>query len=187
MARRNRDTRAILRTIERSEQRSRLFWWMVDHHDEIVEAARRHRVNWGGFCAEAAKLGLTDTRGRAPTARNARETWRQARRAVAALRAAEAAKPPARPGSIYPSRIPKDWKPEPFRTLGSVGSGTGAALRPPASAAPGAPATPPAHRRPRFLGSPDDPPEVQEMWANLEDQFDKEDRWAGGLPVKRRR
>jgi len=182
----------MLRSIARGEDRSPLFWWMVDHHDEIVANAGK-RIRWKGVCAQAAARGLTDAKGNPPSERTARATWRKARLAVAAARSAEAAKSPARPGSIYPSRIPKDWKPEPFRKLGPAGSGTAVALCAPAlpvapaSAESGVPATPPAHRTPRFLGSPDDPPEVQEMWANLEDQFDKEDRWAGGLPVKRRR
>ena len=60
---------------------------------------------------EATKRGLTDTRGRPASGENARKTWRQARKAVADARAAEAAKPSPRPGSVYPSRIPKDWRP----------------------------------------------------------------------------
>jgi hypothetical protein len=115
MSRRHRDTKAILRTIERSEQRSSLFWWMVEHHDELVNASEGRRIIWATFCAEAVKRGLRDTRGEVPSERNARETWRQARIAVAEARGAEAAKPAARPGAIYPSRIPKDWKPEAFR------------------------------------------------------------------------
>jgi hypothetical protein len=111
MARRNRDTKAILRTIERSEQRSSLFWWMVENHDGILRASERQRINWSAFCAQATKRGLRDTRGQVPSERNARETWRQARRAVAEARAAEAVKPSPRPGSIYPSRISKDWRP----------------------------------------------------------------------------
>jgi hypothetical protein len=93
MSRQKRDTEAILRTIERSEQRSSLFWWMVERHDEILQASERQRISWPAFCAEAAKRGLTDTRGRPPSEGNARETWRQARIAVANARKADAAKP----------------------------------------------------------------------------------------------
>jgi hypothetical protein len=115
MPRRSRDTRAVLRTIQRSERRSALFWWFVENHDEIQKAAQGARIDWASFCAEAAKRGLTDTHGHAPTERNARETWRQARRAVSEARSHEAAQGPTRKGSVYPSRIPKDWKPEAFR------------------------------------------------------------------------
>jgi hypothetical protein len=115
MPRRNRDTKAILRTIERSDQRSTLFWWMVDHYDEMVGAAKRRRISWGAFCAEAAKQGLTDTRGHPPSEANARKTWSRARAAVEQARAEDRASRPVRPGSVYPSRIPKDWKPEAVR------------------------------------------------------------------------
>jgi hypothetical protein len=133
MPRRNKGVKAILRTIERSARRSSLFWWMVEHHDELLEATEREPIRWRAFCAEAAQQGLTDTRGKAPTETNARKTWQQARRAVAQARAAEAAKPPPRPGSVYPSRMPKEWKPEAFRTPEAAGSGPGIA---PAPAAP---------------------------------------------------
>lgn len=106
-------TRALLRTAERSDRRSPLFWWMVDNHDQMLSAARDRPISWDAFAGEAARLGLTDTKGQPPTPRNARETWIQARRAVAKERerqAAEAAKP--RVGAIPPSRIPHDWRPE---------------------------------------------------------------------------
>ena len=49
---------------------------------EILQAAGGKRIRWAPFCAKAVALGLVDTRGQAPTERNARETWAQARRAV---------------------------------------------------------------------------------------------------------
>jgi len=117
MSRLNRDTRALLRTVERSERRSRLFWWFVEHHDEFAAASQHGRIDWIGFCAKAATLGLLDTRGEPPTERNARETWRQARKAVASAREREAARAvqAKRVGAIPPSRLPKDWKPSGFR------------------------------------------------------------------------
>ena len=127
MPRRNRDTKAILRTIERSEQRSPLFWWMVEHHDEMVKAAKRRRINWAAFCAEAAKRGVTDTRGEPPTESNARKTWLRARREVEQARAAEATKPPPHPGSVFPSRIPKDWRPQVVPVPAAAVSGTAVA------------------------------------------------------------
>jgi hypothetical protein len=112
MPRRSKNTRAVLRTIQRSERRSTLFWWFVENHDEVQKAAQAARIDWTSFCSEAAKRGLTDTRGRRPTERNARETWRQARRAVSEARSQEAAQGPPRKGSVYPSRLPKDWRPQ---------------------------------------------------------------------------
>jgi len=90
-----RQSRAILATIGRSKARSPLFWWMVEHHDAIIAAAAGERIRWGAFCAEATRLGLTDTRGRPPTERNARETWRQARRVVARAKLRQAATAPS--------------------------------------------------------------------------------------------
>ncbi len=105
--------KSIFRSVERDERRSPLFWWMVDHHDQMLKAADGRPINWAAFCLEAAAIGLTDTRGQPPKERNARETWSQARKAVARAREREAATAPPKPGSIYPSRTPADWRPEP--------------------------------------------------------------------------
>ncbi len=69
---------------------------MVDHHDEIIAAFAGERIRWTAFCAEVTRLGLTDTGGRPPTERNARETWRQARRMVARAKLRQAAAAPLR-------------------------------------------------------------------------------------------
>jgi len=111
MTRQTNKTKSILRAVQRSNLRSPLFWWMVEHHDEIEAASAGQRISWKAFCERASAEGLTDTRGRPPTERNARETWRVARAAVAAQRRAAAAKP-SRPGSVYPSRISPDWRPQ---------------------------------------------------------------------------
>ncbi len=112
-------SRAILATIARSDARSPLFWWMVAHHDEIIAAAAGERIRWAAFCAEAARLGLTDTRGRPPTERNARETWRQARRTVARtkvnLETLAIAPSPKRPFPIAPDQQAPLLPPPPFR------------------------------------------------------------------------
>jgi hypothetical protein len=95
-----RQARAILHTIARSDARSPLFWWMVEHHDEIIAAAAGQRIQWTRFCAEAARIGLTDTRGQPATERNARETWRQARRMVERVNVRQAVTAPSpRPSS----------------------------------------------------------------------------------------
>lgn len=108
MARRNRDSKAIDNTIERSRLRSSLFRWMVKRHDELTERWSEGKIDWRISCEEFAELGLTDTKGKPATERNARETWLQARKHVAAIRAKEAARLP-RP--INPSRMPKEWRP----------------------------------------------------------------------------
>jgi hypothetical protein len=202
MARRNRDTRAILKTIERSDERSPLFWWMVEHHDEMIQSAHGQRIRWASFCARAVEKGLVDTRGRPPTERNARETWAQARRAVQEARAQLAARPPK---PVYPSRMPK-WTPPAIlaaieagnpAVTGGVPIGAGDANAAYAKAehglmlrqAPPPPLPPPKptteHRISR-LASPDDPPEIHEAYAALEDQFDKADWYLmTGKPKKK--
>ena len=108
MANRKRGTKAILKTIERSEQRSSLFWWMVENHDDILAAANGKRILWQPFCAKAAADGLTDTKGQPACERAAREAWQQARKYVSEMKAKAAAKAP-RP--VHPSRIDKNWRP----------------------------------------------------------------------------
>ncbi len=88
-------TRSVLQTIARSDARSPLFWWMVDHHDAIIAAVAGERIRWAAFCTAVTRLGLTDTRGQPPTERNARETWRQARQVVARAKLRQAGTTPS--------------------------------------------------------------------------------------------
>ena len=108
MARQKRDTKAILKVIERSGDRSDLFWWMVEQHDEIIKKASGKRIHWPSVCAEAARRGRMDRLGRPPTVMTAKKTWQRARKEVEAARAAET---PAPPPQINPSRIDKTWRP----------------------------------------------------------------------------
>jgi hypothetical protein len=104
--------RAVLREIAHSAERSPLFWWMVEHHDELAQAAEGRRLRWKQLCERFAGLGLTDVNERVASERTARATWSRARRAVAEARERAAAKrPPHRPGR-YPSRFPADWRPQ---------------------------------------------------------------------------
>jgi len=90
---------------------------MVDHHDEIIAAVAGERIRWAAVCAEVTRLGLTDTRDRPPTERNARETWRQARRVVARAKLRQAAAAPSsKPSSlIAPDRQASLVQPPPTR------------------------------------------------------------------------
>lgn len=201
MTQRRRDTKAILRTVVQSERRSPLFRWMVEHHDELVEASGRDGIHWASFCAQAAKRGLTDTQGRPPTADNARKTWERARRAVRKARAEAAA---GGPKPIYPSRTPKGWVPPGIAAAIAAGNPAVEGVRPvgagaEASAgtavvprAPPAPPVPPARAEGKLpfsrLADPDDPPEVHAAYAELEEQFDKADWYLmAGSSKKRRR
>lgn len=202
MTQRKRDTKAILRTVERSERRSPLFRWMVEHHDELVEASRRDGIHWASFCAEAAKRGLTDTRGHPPTTDNARKTWERVRRVVQKARAEAAAKPPK---PIYPSRTPKGWVPPGIAAAIAAGNPAVDGVRPAKTATdparggalvshpPPPPPSPVPPVRPEGeapfsrLADPDDSPAIHAAYAELEKQFEKADWWLMAGPSKKRR
>ncbi len=168
---------------------------MVEHHDEMVEAACGQRIRWGPFCAKAPALGLVDTRGQAPTERNARETWAQARRAVREARAELAARPEK---PIYPSRMPKWTPPEILAAIEAgnpavEGAGARGAIVPPAAALstgtalaarpppPKPPSPPPEVAAGGKLLSqyakPGDSIEMQQKLRAAEDRLKKFDRW----------
>lgn len=201
MTQRRRDTKAILRTVAQSEQRSPLFRWMVEHHDELVEASRLDRIHWANFCAEASKRGLTDTQGNAPTTATARKTWTRARRAVREAQAELTARPPK---PVYPSRLPKGWVPPEILAAIEAGSpavegthgsaaarGTGVAPSPGNALVPRPPPPVPAKSEAgktlSRYAKPEDPPEVQAAYAAIEEQLDQADWWLmGGTSNKRR-
>jgi hypothetical protein len=85
---------SIIDRVEMPHQRSKLFEWLLAHHDEMVAASAGRRVEWRRLCAEFAKEGLTDGEGNPANARTARMTWWRVRKEKAridALRAAERA------------------------------------------------------------------------------------------------
>jgi hypothetical protein len=85
---------SIIDRVEMPYQRSKLFEWLLAHHDEMVAASAGRRVEWRRLCAEFAKEGLTDGEGNPANARTARMTWWRVRKEKAridALRAAERA------------------------------------------------------------------------------------------------
>jgi hypothetical protein len=109
MARRNRDSKAIDNTVDRSRLRSSLFRWMVKRHDDLVAKwSEDGKVDWRASCEEFVELGLTDLTGKPASEKTARQTWFRVRKHVAVIRAKQAALAP-RP--INPSRMPKDWRP----------------------------------------------------------------------------
>jgi hypothetical protein len=85
---------SIIGRVEMPYQRSKLFEWLLAHHDEMVAASTGRRVEWRRLCAEFANEGLTDGDGNPASARTARMTWwrvRKEKARVDALRAAERA------------------------------------------------------------------------------------------------
>ncbi len=107
MPKSKRELREVLPALKRGEERSTLFWWMLDHIDELVAAANGRRPRWGQLCERFASLDLKDGRGCLPSPEAARRTWRHVRLYAASQ---EAAKLPKR--SKPPSRMSPDWRPE---------------------------------------------------------------------------
>jgi len=131
--------RAMRETIRRGPDRSSLYWWMVDHHADLIdEGVAAGRMPWRKLCRDFAAEGLTDGRGKAATPARAGKTWRDACVAVAA--AAERTKTAARENQPPPlSRSHSDWQPPIAETP----------LRPPALGHPREEATAlPANRTP---------------------------------------
>ena len=98
MERSRKHEQAVIAELQQGGDRSGLFWWLVDHHDEIVHATRGQRIRWDGFAKSIAKLGLLDFFGNSPNPRVCRLTWYKARVFVAAARASTRA-PAVEPSS----------------------------------------------------------------------------------------
>jgi hypothetical protein len=74
--------KAMRQAVAHGPDRSTLFWWMVEHHAELVDAGKQGRMPWKRLCKDFAEEGLTDGRGKAPTELRASRTWREACREV---------------------------------------------------------------------------------------------------------
>jgi hypothetical protein len=60
------------------EARSPLRRWMARHADELTPSLTRlARPNWQAMATEIRERGIQDGRGRPPTARTVRDTWRK--------------------------------------------------------------------------------------------------------------
>jgi len=104
---------AVLRDIARGPERSSLFYWLYDSHDEIVQASLGRRIRWKPIAEHAGKLGLTDGDDKPPTAERVRQTWFGVRQEVAKQRALRASG--LRPSlSLRAKRPPADWQPSSF-------------------------------------------------------------------------
>ena len=112
MARRTQTFQAILEEVARGGDRSPLFWFLVQHHDELLQQAEGRRLRWDALCQRFAQHGLTDARGETANPKTARQTWLRARKAVVeAKRRKQVSDAARRPGDVYPSRISPDWRP----------------------------------------------------------------------------
>ncbi len=101
---------AVLNTIARGPERSSLFYYLYDNHDEIVRASAGRRIRWEPLAADFSNLELTDGDGKPATAATARKTWGKVRNEVRKQRALRATGmlPVAAPRS---KKLPADWRP----------------------------------------------------------------------------
>ncbi len=55
--------RTILKQIAQRGDRSFLFHWMVEHHDEMLDRAKGGKLIWGELCVTFREHGLTNQLG----------------------------------------------------------------------------------------------------------------------------
>lgn len=127
----------ILRASARADERSPLFRWFYEHHDEVTAALAGRRVLWRTFCALFHEAGLTDATGKSPTARTARQTWYRVRCEVAKHQPTRSSGETSEPTARFPSRFPPGWQPAPIASAAAVPTTTPSSPRhattPPAS------------------------------------------------------
>lgn len=81
---------ALIALVSQSD-RSTLFRWMTEHHDDLLAAASGERIRWKPFAEAAGTMGLTDVTGARPSPALCRQTWYRVRRLVACRK--ESARP----------------------------------------------------------------------------------------------
>jgi len=96
------------RDIARGPYRPPLFWWLLEHYDELTAEHASTRQDWISHCKRMAGQGVVDARGQTPSCETARKAWQKVRKEVAAGRV-------KRPGDTVPptppSRQRADWQP----------------------------------------------------------------------------
>jgi len=105
----------ILQMVARPKVRSSLFWWLLEHHDDLVEAEGEAGLGlrWKELCVEFAQLGLSDVNGKAATEQTAQKTWwrvRKERARLAARRAAADAEQAAKRAANPRRNMPSQWR-----------------------------------------------------------------------------
>jgi hypothetical protein len=105
----------ILEMVARPKVRSSLFWWLLENHDELVEAEGETGLGlrWGELCGQFAELGLADVNGKPATEQTAQKTWwrvRKARARLAERRAAAEAARAANRASNPRGNMPSQWR-----------------------------------------------------------------------------
>jgi hypothetical protein len=104
----------ILQMVARPTIRSSLFWWLLENHDDLVEAEVMSGLGmrWTELCVQFTELGLADRNGNKIAERTAKKTWERVRKERARLdarrvkeEAARVARRAVDPRRNMPSRI----------------------------------------------------------------------------------
>ncbi len=88
--------------------RGQIYNWLRGHFERVREMIEKGEATWPSLCLEMVRHDVSDRDGGEPTAKAAARVWRRVREDVGDS-------PPAYRFKNYPSRMPKDWKPEAFR------------------------------------------------------------------------
>ena len=135
MSKKRQDVQAVVDYLLQGPDRSSLFWWLVDHHDELAEAASTKPIRWGPLAVRLASYGLTDRENKTAAPETVRQTWKRVRKFVVEEAAAKQAR--ALLKRQTPSRLPATWRPQeatppPRPEVGESGPASG----PPANETP---------------------------------------------------
>ncbi len=159
----------ILKAIARGPERSALFYYLYDNHDDIVRAAIGRRIRWEPLAASLKDLALLDGVGGPPTAQTVRKTWWKVRKEILKHRTLRATGMLPR-SAAKPKRPPADWVPpalvQPNAPPSSGGvhqDGQSAALPPVLPRQP----EPPAPAGPSQESSRPAPGSIEAAWEKL--------------------
>lgn len=100
MERASKAVKSMFAQMTQQGERSTLFWWFVENHDDFLEGARRQRIQWAVVVQRVVGLGLTNRVGAQPSRKLAKLTWQRAQTYVAARRKADGDEP-VRPSSSF--------------------------------------------------------------------------------------
>ena len=104
---------AILKIAARGPERSSLFYYLYDNHDEIARASAGRRIRWEPMAVSFISLALTDGDGKPASAATARKTWGKVRKEVLKQRTLRATG--MLPGAASrQKKLPADWRPSGF-------------------------------------------------------------------------
>ena len=113
--------------------RGAIYNWLRAHHPTVAARLTRGEATWPALCAEMVRHGVAGRQGEPPTPKAAAKVWRRVCRDLDAEPAAPRHTPdqtPSRPGVVYPSRIPADWRPQELAPAAQPQSGEGKAVAP---------------------------------------------------------